>query len=318
MEGRVPPSSAAAADNIEESSGANNELDPSSEPPLPRLPETYVIQIPKDQIYRVPPPENARTAELRLRKPLNNSKARDFNSTTVRLVLDGSKGVFIHEEKLREQDFNKDKLPIALSLKLDIPIRMYVWILEIWKKEIFVGCKIKLTGWNSKNSKVIQVFINVRRIIMNTHGLTPRIRSVLQSSLSSVVAHDGDQATVAQNMAQRMVSRLCLTFTLSYHLERVSALEVLFVLSHEVLAFDEHGCREERQLVTKGLILLVYTSCTGMDLISGRILDADEKLSQSWIFRLSSTIGGMGHFSWRREDSSPHGCEGTNFPSPRG
>ncbi|KAF4400488.1 hypothetical protein G4B88_023281 [Cannabis sativa] len=200
MEGRVPPSSAAAADNIEESSGANNELDPSSEPPLPRLPETYVIQIPKDQIYRVPPPENARTAELRLRKPLNNSKARkstnraclfllcivitllvvglvigltldknigkgtypsmfqtgDFNSTTVRLVLDGSKGVFIHEEKLREQDFNKDKLPIALSLKLDIPIRMYVWILEIWKKEIFVGCKIKLTGWNSKNSKVIQ------------------------------------------------------------------------------------------------------------------------------------------------------------------
>ncbi|XP_030499778.2 NDR1/HIN1-like protein 13 [Cannabis sativa] len=277
MEGRVPPSSAAAADNIEESSGANNELDPSSEPPLPRLPETYVIQIPKDQIYRVPPPENARTAELRLRKPLNNSKARkstnraclfllcivitllvvglvigltllvmfcslslkppkfsvenvhllnqsenstndfinssssnnnnnnlqsyavyvkvdninsntgisyqqegsvtsltfrdknigkgtypsmfqtgDFNSTTVRLVLDGSKGVFMHEEKLREQDFNKDKLPIALSLKLDIPIRMYVWILEIWKKEIFVGCKIKLTGWNSKNSKVIQ------------------------------------------------------------------------------------------------------------------------------------------------------------------
>ncbi|XP_010917110.1 NDR1/HIN1-like protein 13 [Elaeis guineensis] len=31
--------------------------------PAPRLPETYVVQVPREQIYRIPPPENAKLVE---------------------------------------------------------------------------------------------------------------------------------------------------------------------------------------------------------------------------------------------------------------
>ncbi|PNY08438.1 late embryogenesis abundant hydroxyproline-rich glycoprotein [Trifolium pratense] len=38
--------------------------DSNSKPQLPTIsPGTYVVRVPKDQIYRVPPPENARIAE---------------------------------------------------------------------------------------------------------------------------------------------------------------------------------------------------------------------------------------------------------------
>lgn len=45
-------------------------LAPLPEKPVPPPPGTYVIQIPKDQVYRVPPPENAKRYEkLSRRKP---------------------------------------------------------------------------------------------------------------------------------------------------------------------------------------------------------------------------------------------------------
>lgn len=48
--------------------------------PKPKLPNisagTYVVQVPKDQIYRVPPPENARIAELH-----RNSPQKETNRT---------------------------------------------------------------------------------------------------------------------------------------------------------------------------------------------------------------------------------------------
>lgn len=41
-----------------------------SKPQLPNIGHgTYVVQVPKDQIYRVPPPENARIAELHRKSP---------------------------------------------------------------------------------------------------------------------------------------------------------------------------------------------------------------------------------------------------------
>lgn len=44
--------------------------DSNSKPQLPNInPNTYVVQVPKDQIYRVPPPENARLAEQRRSSP---------------------------------------------------------------------------------------------------------------------------------------------------------------------------------------------------------------------------------------------------------
>ncbi|XP_004500615.1 NDR1/HIN1-like protein 13 [Cicer arietinum] len=44
--------------------------DDNSKPKLPDIgPGTYVVQVPKDQIYRVPPPENARIAELHRSSP---------------------------------------------------------------------------------------------------------------------------------------------------------------------------------------------------------------------------------------------------------
>ncbi|KAL5538399.1 hypothetical protein UlMin_043898 [Ulmus minor] len=74
MEGQVPPATANKA--------ANEDPSPLPPPPLPPPPlalephrhrETYVIQIPKNQIYRVPPPENALIVE-RFRHPETKPK----------------------------------------------------------------------------------------------------------------------------------------------------------------------------------------------------------------------------------------------------
>ncbi|KAL2242254.1 UNVERIFIED_CONTAM: NDR1/HIN1-like protein 13 [Sesamum indicum] len=49
--------------------------------PLPQSPKptfqsrTYVVQIPKDQIYRVPPPENAHMLEERTRNPAKKKRS---------------------------------------------------------------------------------------------------------------------------------------------------------------------------------------------------------------------------------------------------
>ncbi|TYH80920.1 hypothetical protein ES332_D03G165500v1 [Gossypium tomentosum] len=57
---------------------------PSSDKPIPQ-PGTYVVQIPKDQVYRVPPPENARRY-AHLSKPPNYSvesvAIKGFNLTS--------------------------------------------------------------------------------------------------------------------------------------------------------------------------------------------------------------------------------------------
>ncbi|KAL6575978.1 hypothetical protein OROHE_000449 [Orobanche hederae] len=53
-------------------------------PPLPPPPssdlETYVVQIPRDQIYRIPPPEHARIVERHLNRGSNNP-AKTFRRT---------------------------------------------------------------------------------------------------------------------------------------------------------------------------------------------------------------------------------------------
>lgn len=46
---------------------------PRSEKPVPPPPGTYVIQIPKDQVYRVPPPENAKRHERLTRRKRSRS-----------------------------------------------------------------------------------------------------------------------------------------------------------------------------------------------------------------------------------------------------
>ncbi|XP_061345935.1 NDR1/HIN1-like protein 13 [Gastrolobium bilobum] len=47
----------------------------SSKPKLPNIdPGTYVVHVPKDQIYRVPPPENARIAENYRNPPSRDTK----------------------------------------------------------------------------------------------------------------------------------------------------------------------------------------------------------------------------------------------------
>jgi hypothetical protein len=78
MEGRVPP---AGGDETNANPQVATRLQP--QPPLPPPPsmrpplafhaETYVIQVPKDQIYRIPPPENAIIAE-RYRTPSMQKK----------------------------------------------------------------------------------------------------------------------------------------------------------------------------------------------------------------------------------------------------
>ncbi|KAK4434185.1 NDR1/HIN1-like protein 13 [Sesamum alatum] len=56
--------------NAATSSAENDEpLPQSSSPTFHPGPATYVVQIPKDQIYRVPPPENAHMLEERTRNP---------------------------------------------------------------------------------------------------------------------------------------------------------------------------------------------------------------------------------------------------------
>lgn len=69
MEGRVPPAGGHETDH-------NPLVAPlPPPPPLAYHSETYVIQVPKDQIYRIPPPENAIIAE-RLRQPGTRNKKK--------------------------------------------------------------------------------------------------------------------------------------------------------------------------------------------------------------------------------------------------
>ncbi|KAM1052764.1 hypothetical protein ACFX13_000358 [Malus domestica] len=87
MEERGPPAAAAGDDD-------GNEDPPQSEmqlvlrPPPPPFPgaNTYVVQIPKDQIYRVPPPENALIVE-RHRNPENKKKSP---CCTIRCLIIGA------------------------------------------------------------------------------------------------------------------------------------------------------------------------------------------------------------------------------------
>ncbi|XP_048426874.1 NDR1/HIN1-like protein 13 [Pyrus x bretschneideri] len=86
MEERGPPAAAAGDDD-------GNEDPPQSEmqlvlrPPPPPFPgeNTYVVQIPKDQIYRVPPPENALIVE-RHRNPENKKSS----CCTIRCLIIGA------------------------------------------------------------------------------------------------------------------------------------------------------------------------------------------------------------------------------------
>ncbi|KAL5580066.1 hypothetical protein UlMin_012508 [Ulmus minor] len=59
---------------------------PASEKPVPP-PGTYVIQIPKDQVYRVPPPENARRFQQYARRKSNRSCCRVFVCSLLGLIL---------------------------------------------------------------------------------------------------------------------------------------------------------------------------------------------------------------------------------------
>ncbi|KAL6552172.1 hypothetical protein OROGR_008326 [Orobanche gracilis] len=52
--------------------GPTNDHPPSLPPPTEADLETYVVQIPRDQIYRIPPPEHARIVERYLDRGSNN------------------------------------------------------------------------------------------------------------------------------------------------------------------------------------------------------------------------------------------------------
>jgi hypothetical protein len=66
-QGRVHPAASSSSDfsgEMNQSVSATSASDPSSsshlDKPAPPQPGTYVVQVPKDKVFRVPPPENAR------------------------------------------------------------------------------------------------------------------------------------------------------------------------------------------------------------------------------------------------------------------
>ncbi|POO02840.1 Late embryogenesis abundant (LEA) hydroxyproline-rich glycoprotein family [Trema orientale] len=259
MEGQVPPASADTDDL------SNDEPPPPPSEPLssPRLsrPETYVIQIPKDQIYRVPPPENAQIAE-RFRNPKSSKEKKnrylpcllcmgitllvvglilgltvlalyyfslsleapefsivnvvvrklkyssshggksstysykvslkaenknsrtgiyyvsrgsssslsygeknigigkfptlyqgENNSTNLGLVLYGSEGA-LPRQMAKSMKENKSHSPVWFGLKMNVPVKMYLLFVEIWRKEILVDCIVKVSTLG-KGSQVI-------------------------------------------------------------------------------------------------------------------------------------------------------------------
>lgn len=75
MEGQDPPSS--GDDNVNNNNNVDLPLFLLPLPPTRHATETYVIQIPKDQIYRVPPPEHAIMLE-RFQDPDAKEKKKRF------------------------------------------------------------------------------------------------------------------------------------------------------------------------------------------------------------------------------------------------
>ncbi|XP_057953755.1 NDR1/HIN1-like protein 13 [Malania oleifera] len=71
-----PPSGESSTTSSQEHPVPRNPVQPSTDKPLPAS-GTYVIQVPKDQVYRYPPPENARRLDSYSRlKPRRNCCCR--------------------------------------------------------------------------------------------------------------------------------------------------------------------------------------------------------------------------------------------------
>ncbi|CAK7329179.1 unnamed protein product [Dovyalis caffra] len=68
-----PPPPQKDADQAHYPQSPSKPVAPESEKPVPPPPGTYVIQIPKDQVYRVPPPENAQRFERLSRRKVRRS-----------------------------------------------------------------------------------------------------------------------------------------------------------------------------------------------------------------------------------------------------
>lgn len=84
MEERGPPDTGADDINEEPAPALETQLVPYG--PVPRPDDTYVIHFPKDQIYRVPPPENALIVEKH-RKPVTKKKPRKSSCLAIVAIL---------------------------------------------------------------------------------------------------------------------------------------------------------------------------------------------------------------------------------------
>lgn len=73
------------------------------------------------------------------------SYQQESSFATVQLVVDGN-------ESLPHEIINEtmSDLPVSLALKMEVPVTMNLGLLKIWKNEILVECKFKLSALRTK------------------------------------------------------------------------------------------------------------------------------------------------------------------------
>ncbi|ONK74018.1 uncharacterized protein A4U43_C03F1950 [Asparagus officinalis] len=86
MEEGVPPLPPKSMPHPNSPGDANGDANSLSSAIIPFNKNTYVVQVPKDQIFRVPPPENARIIEEYHNK-MKTSKNRPYDCSCVALVF---------------------------------------------------------------------------------------------------------------------------------------------------------------------------------------------------------------------------------------
>ncbi|KAJ6365540.1 hypothetical protein OIU76_030339 [Salix suchowensis] len=120
---------------------------PQSEKPVSPPPGTYVIQIPKDQVYRVPPPVNAKRYERLSRRKPSLGEDSDFYS-----VLGVSKNSSKSEIKSAYRKLARSYLLTAFVFLIGVAAAVFYFVFRPESPDYSVE-RLSISGFNLTSSR---------------------------------------------------------------------------------------------------------------------------------------------------------------------
>ena len=197
--------------------------DPNSKRKLPVISlGTYVVQVPKDQIYRVPPPENARIAELHRNyqpKETNRTKCGCFTFiivfVVIILLIGGlSGGLFSIVITPKDPRFSTQRLLLKSK-----PHSQYKITLQAQNPNSNVGILYK-EGY-------VSIYLKRQKIASGTY---PTFSQAQQNSTEFEVTLKGSTTTLPKEVEESMKNdkkKIHVTFSLSISVQAQMKLGLL-------------------------------------------------------------------------------------------